>query len=187
MSGINLSYEIEQKVALMKAMNIANDQIVENLDISYTQLTDLLKDESFLKIIDLYKEELQKEEVPDEFSKNSGLMHFWVQKKLIDLSNAAEKDIAFIKEYIQNNLPKVSPKEFGVFISGYTNLLNVQNNVLANIYKMNNERDRNEISRAKVGGNKGIKNFSAADITDIKKYIREIEKEELKELLDDND
>lgn len=151
MQEITLSFSQEQRIALLKAMNVPDTFICSNVNISPDDLEKLLNDETFQRIINVYKDELEQENIISRFRENPELLDYWLKKKMINMINIIEQELDYVRNYIFENRDNVTTKEFSMAITSLSNLSNVMRSLLKDLSQFSVESEELKVKKAQAG------------------------------------
>jgi hypothetical protein len=146
----NIDFAKEQKLALLLAMNVPNNIIVDRLNISENTLKAYKSDEDFIRLIDLYKNELETDKLMAKVKNNDSMLDYYVKRKLMTLVDILDQDLDFIHESLRENKDVWEAKDFINGVNSVTNLANVIRQLLRDVAWVANDTQRVDIERQKA-------------------------------------
>jgi len=151
MTNIQVSFAKEQQIALLKAMDVPDTFICSRVNIAPEDLNKILNDETFCRIVDVYKDELEQENIISRFRDNPELLDYWLQKKMINMINIIEQELDFVREYIRKNRNNVTTKEFSMAITSLSNLASVLRALLRDLSQFSVDSEELKVKKAQAG------------------------------------
>lgn len=168
-----IDFALEQKLALLLAMNVSDNIILEKLNISKENLHAYKLDEDFNRLVNLYKDELEADTLMAKVKDNDSMLEYYVKRKLISLIDILDKDLDFMHDRIRSNENDWETADFINGINSVTSLANVIRQLLRDIATININSGKLDLEKKRMDiGNKEEGSLSPEAIAQIKKLIR---------------
>jgi uncharacterized protein (DUF1919 family) len=142
-----LGFAVEQKLAILLALNVDKSQITESIGISEDVLNEYLQDDDFLRIVNLFKEELEQEKAFYKFREKPGVLEYYVRHKLITLADTLSADIDYMHGQMFSESETWKPQDRIQFIKVVSDMLNVVRQMYRDLGQLIETRYRNEIEK----------------------------------------
>ncbi len=176
-----LSFAQEQKAALLKAMNIEDDVVMEKINLSEEDYNKLINDEIFNNIVKIFRDELEQEKLMARFVHNEHALDAWVRHKLVSMVQILEQDVEYFKDYIHSHRANLEPRDFALLIRNIIDAANVLRQIVGELHKIRVDSESLDIDRTRVG----VDAFKTAQrkmsVDDISKVIEATHKRQLED------
>jgi hypothetical protein len=172
-----IDFADEKRLALMLAMDVPVSVISEKLGLAAKTINAYERDEDFSRIVKLYREEFQRDQLEVKMRENPDMLTYLVKRKLFTLSDILDKDLEFIHEEIHNHKSVCEARDFINSLNSLSNLANVIRQLLRDISIVANDTERVNLEKVKTTGET---ERSGAITPDMISKIRGIVRSELK-------
>lgn len=142
-----LDFATEQKLAILLSLNVDKPQIMKSVGISEDCLKEYLQDEDFLRIVKVFKDELEQDKAFYKFKENPGVLEYYVRHKLLSLADTLSADIDYMHEHLFEESKEWEPRDRIQVIKVISEMLNVVRQMYRDIGQLLETRYRNEIEQ----------------------------------------
>lgn len=168
-----IDFAVEQKLALLLAMNVPDSIILEKLNISKEDLRAYKLDEDFARVITLYRDELEADTLMAKVKDNDSMLEYYVKRKLISLIDILDRDLDYIHENLRDNQNVWEARDFISGVNSVTNLANVIRQLLRDIASINVDSEKLHLEKKRMDmEEKGETSLPPEAVAQIKKLMR---------------